>query len=752
MQLDTDLKDIFRISPEQGKSLKRLGVSTVRNLLYYFPRRYGDAQAFSPIADLEAGDAPIIYAEVKSIRARKAWQGKQNMTEATLVDTEGNTIKAIWFAQPYISKKLSAGTQARFSGTINERNGRLAIINPEFEQVREIPIEQSGQLFADDAAALEQTLYPVYKETKGITSKWLYHHIQELFRKGLLDKLQDPIPTEILEKYRLPTLGTALQYIHGPRKTSDAQAARKRFAFEEMFFAQLVRINERAKYEASGAFAISEDNTKVDQFIDSLPFTLTDGQAGVIDTILGDMRSDVPMSRLLEGDVGSGKTIIAATAAYAAATSRPKDQTVGYLQTAYMAPTEILAKQIFEEFCSLFQNMPIQIGLLTGGDCRKFPSKTSGEATSVSKSQLLKWVLNGEIHMLIGTHALISKNVFFENLGLVIVDEQHRFGKKQRAALRSKGDEKATAKEAAEAQSALGKIRDSKVQKKGVANNDDILPHLLSMSATPIPRTLALTIYGDLDLSVLDELPPGRKQIETTLVRPDERESTYESIRSELDAGRQVYVICPRIDEADPAKISAVRATSAESEAKRLQKDIFPEYRVGVVHGKLSKDKKEQVMTAFANHEIDILVATSVVEVGVNVPNATNIIIEGAERFGLAQLHQLRGRVMRSTHQPYAYLFSGSENERSLERLQTLTEATTGFELAEADLQFRGSGELLGTKQSGMSDLAMESLQNLKLVEAARDEATAIIRNDALEEYGPMYNRFCTVQEQVYME
>ncbi|MFW0871109.1 MAG: ATP-dependent DNA helicase RecG [Patescibacteria group bacterium] len=753
MQADTDLKQVFRISSTQEKSLKRLGIESVRDLLYYFPKRYGDAQSFAPIADLRAGDTPIIYAEVKSIRARKAWHNKQNLTEATLEDTRGDTIKAIWFAQPYISKKLDIGSQARFMGVINERNGALAIINPEFERLKEIPIEQSGNLFADDAKALEQTLYPVYKETKGITSKWIYHHIQSLFAKGILDSIQDPIPQDILERYRLPSLAHALQYIHGPRKQGDADVARKRFAFEEMFFAQLVRMEERAKYEASGAFAISETSSeKIDSFTNSLPFVLTSGQKKATEAILSDMRSDTPMSRLLEGDVGSGKTIIAAIASFAAISSRPKDQSVGYLQVAYMAPTEILAKQIFEEFCSLFADFPVQIGLITGNECKKYPSKTSAQATTVSKSQLLKWVLNGEIQILIGTHALISKQVYFENLGLVIVDEQHRFGKKQRAALRNKGALKSADKKTADKKTMLGKMQNSKIQKKGVVNNDDILPHLLSMSATPIPRTLALTIYGDLDLTILDELPPGRQKIQTSLVRPGKREDAYETIRTELQAGRQAYVICPRIDEADPSRIGAIHAVAAESEAKRLQADVFPEYRVGVVHGKLHKNKKEEVMNAFRDHELDILVATSVIEVGVNVPNATSIIIEGAERFGLAQLHQLRGRVMRSSHKPYCYIFSDSQNEDSLKRLHALTTNSNGFALAEADLESRGSGELLGVKQSGMSDLAMESLKNLKLVEAARKEAMDIIQNASLESHQAMHQRFSAIQAQVYME
>ena len=665
------------------------------------------------------------------------------MTEATLEETSGNKIKAIWFSQPYISKMLPVGTLARFTGTVNERSGTLTLTNPEYEQVREIPIERTGDLFGDDKAAMEQTLYPVYKESKGVTSKWMYHKIQTLFGKGLLENIEDPIPEDILKKYKLPKLSDALIYVHSPRKKEDSDAARKRFAFEEIFFTQLVRQYEKNQYEQSGSFVIDTNNPKIKKFTNSLPFTLTGGQQEAVDSILGDISSQTPMSRLLEGDVGSGKTIVAATAALATVVSKPSDQNFGHLQVAYMAPTEILAKQIYADFCELFADMNMQIGLLTSKDCRKFPSKSEpGTFTSVSKPQLLKWVLNGEVQILVGTHALISKKVFFENLGLVIIDEQHRFGKKQGAALRNKPADK---KENLEK-------KKTKIEKKGLSVNDEVIPHLLSMTATPIPRTLALTIYGDLDLTVLDELPPGRKKIKTNLVNPSAREQAYEDIRRELKEGRQAYVICPRIDEADPTKETSLKLKSAVAEATRLGRDVFPEYKIGLMHSKMKKDEKEQVMQDFKDGKFHILVATSVVEVGVNVPNATSIIIEGAERFGLAQLHQLRGRVMRSSYQPYCYLFTDSQTDQTLERLKALTTAKNGFELAEHDLQFRGSGQMLGNKQSGMSDLAMEALQNLKLVEAARNEAVTMVKSGNFEQHTALHEKFTHLQKQVYLE
>ena len=388
--------------------------------------------------------------------------------------------------------------------------------------------------------------------------------------------------------------------------------------------------------------------------------------------------------------MGSGKTAVAATAAYALLRDN--------LQTAYMAPTEILATQHFYSFIQYFTHTGIQIGLITGSGCKKFPSKINPrEATTISRTQLLKWVAEGMIPILIGTHALIQKSVKFKNLALVVIDEQHRFGTSQRRKL---------------------------VRKDGLA------PHLLSMTATPIPRTLALTIYGDLDLSLLDEMPAGRKQIITEIITPNKRDETYEKIRKELEAGRQLYVICPRIFEPDPEKELALNVKSAVAEAKILKKETFREYEIGVLHSKMSKEKKEDVMQEFTEGKINILCATSVVEVGVNVPNATVIIIEGAERFGLAQLHQLRGRVIRSTHQAYCYVFADAKSAKTIDRLKALKTAKNGFELAELDLTLRGAGELGGTKQWGITDLGMEAIKNMRMVEAARTEAVRLIGED----------------------
>ena len=743
MNPETPLTKLFRTTDVQKKSLARLGLYTARDLMYYFPARYGDFSKLSYVKDISKGEQPIIYAEVKSIHAKKAWKTKMSMTEATLIDSAGDTIKAVWYSQPYISKMLTEGTAAKFMGTVGERNGSLYLTNPEYDVIDKIPIEKSGDLFTEDKQEL--LLYPVYRETRGITSKWLYHKVKKLIADGILDTLEDSLPAELLEKYNLPTLSSALVYIHSPKKMSDADAARKRFAFEEVFFIQLVKQDQRMAYKKSGAFIINPDESVLKKFTDRLGFELTNGQKEAVTQIMGDISSETPMSRLLEGDVGSGKTVVAAIATYATVKTKPNDQSFGSLQVGYMAPTEILAKQIFADFVELLGPLGISVGLITGKDCYKFPSKTEVGATKISKAQLKKWVANGEVQVLVGTHALISKGVFFENLGLVVIDEQHRFGKKQRAALRAKPQEKK------DAQKATVK---SKIIKKGLIDNTEILPHLLSMTATPIPRTLALTIYGDLDLTVLDEMPPGRKKVNTRLVEPTQegREDAYAAIRERLEEGRQLYVICPRIFEADPSKAKSLLVKSAVAEAKRLSKEVFPEYRIGVLHSKLKKDEKNEVMDKFSRHEYDILVSTTVVEVGVNVPNATNIIIEGAERYGLSQLHQLRGRVIRSTYQPYCYLFADVKSDTTKERLDALTTAKNGFELAEYDLQFRGTGEMMGNKQSGVSDLAMEAIKNIKLVEAARTEAKNIIESNKLPDYPTLNNRFEYVKENMYLE
>jgi len=698
----TPLSDIFRLTAIQKTGLAKLGIVSIYDLLYYFPARHTSTAEIKHIINLANGEGATIYGRVISSKTSKGFRSKIPMTEAVVEDATGR-IKCVWFHQAYISKMLVPNMMVKLSGQVEERGGVLYIANPEIARTRELHMDASDSLWNDGGGA---TLYPVYPETKGITSRFIYHHIQKVFSRGILENIVDPIPSEILARYNLPTLKTALVWIHTPEKESDAKAARKRFAFEEVFMIQLARQKERRETKDSGGFKIVPDKKVLDQFITRFPFTPTVSQTRALTDILSDFEKGVPMSRLLEGDVGSGKTFVAAVASYVVANTAPRDNKFGNLQVAYMAPTEILAEQHFKSFIEYFSGLPIEIGLLTGSGAKKFPSKLDPSgATKVSKAQLLKWTTEGKLTVIIGTHALIQKSVEFKNLGLVIVDEQHRFGTKQR-----------------------GKL----------AKKDTMLPHFLSMTATPIPRTLALTIYGNLDLTLLDEMPTGRLPIKTELVTKTNRKKMEEHIRDEIKNGRQAYIICPRIDEPDPEKELALQAKSVTAEAKRISEDIFPEFEVGVLHGKMKPDEKEWVMGEFKKGAIHILVATSVIEVGVNVPNATMIVIEGAERFGLSQLHQLRGRVIRSNHQAYCYILTDSTNETSLKRLKALLAAKNGFELAELDLTLRGSGELTGGKQWGISDLGMEAIKNIKMVEAARLEAARIVAEDPILQNYPI--------------
>lgn len=706
MHPNSHITDHARLIPPQKTALKKLGIETLHDILYHFPSRYGNTSETRNISSLEKGDLAVVFGKITKLKTSKGFKTKIAMADAWVEDESGK-IHCVWFNQPYLAKMTQEDALVRIEGKVSQRRsknsdqtGELYFSNPKLEVVNKLPTGVGDSLFGNDGKS--HTLYPVYPESRGITSNWIYHKIIDIFKNGLLDKLEDPIPKEILEKYNLPSLKTALIWIHTPMKLEDAESARKRFAFEEVFFIQLEKQIARKEYEKNPSFKIEAIEKNVNEFIKRFPFEATDAQKNSIKTILNDFNKNHAMSRLLEGDVGSGKTAVAATTAYTVVTTTPKGQKFGNLQVAYMCPTEILATQHFESFIQYFSYLGIQVGLITGSGCRKFPSKLNPKGwTDISRAQLLKWVQNGEIPILIGTHALIQKSVKFKHLSYVIIDEQHRFGLKQRANLMQKDAD-------------------------GLAR----APHLLSMTATPIPRTLALTIYGDLDLTLLDQMPHGRKPIITDIVTPDKRGEIYEKVKTELKAGRQAYVICPRIDEPDPDKEATVNAKSVKEEAKRLKEKIFQDYEIGILHSKMKPAEKDRVMAEFKSGKIHILCATSVVEVGVNIPNATVIIIEGAERFGLAQLHQLRGRVIRSNHQAYCYVFAETRSEKTVDRLSALKTAKNGFELAEYDLKFRGSGELSGGKQWGVSDIAMEALKNIKMVEAARAEVKQLIAND----------------------
>jgi len=685
----------FRLTPIQKRALLRLGITRIEDLLRHFPARYERAGASARVQELVPGTKVSLIGSLSNLKAKKLWKSKRNVTEGWFTDASGR-VKIMWFNQPYIASYVQQDVAVKIIGTVGGSAERPYIANPEVEHLPPGAIAEG--MFSDDRQLKTDTVFPVYPESRGVTSRWFYHALDRIFESGVHKKLSDPIPSDVLEHYHLPDIATALLAIHKPHKEAHAEAARKRFSFEEIFAIQIARARDRAENDAQRSFPIQNGATLAETFLKSIPFPPTSAQKRAINEIIESFEKPHPMARLLEGDVGSGKTLVAAASCYAVVHSRPPERTSGTLQVAYMAPTEILATQHFQSFIEYFAHLPINIALITGSGCKKFPSKVSkGKATDISRTQLLKWVANGEIAMVVGTHALIQKSVKFQHLAYAIVDEQHRFGTRQRGALAHKGD---------------------------------AMPHFLSMTATPIPRTLALTIYGDLDISILDELPQGRAKVTTSIVGPDGRERVYEAVRKEIEKGRQAYVICPRIEEPDPAKVGALQAKSAKAEAQRLAKDVFPEFRVGLLHGSMKPTEKDDAMKKFSDGVYHLLVATSVVEVGINVPNATMILIEGAERFGLSQLHQLRGRVQRSSHPPHCFLLPETKGEVAMKRLRALEKSVDGFKLAEVDLETRGAGDLFGRKQWGISDIGMEALKNVKLIGAARTEAEALIKKD----------------------
>lgn len=710
MHPDEPLTKYFRLVAPQLSALRRLGITTIHDVLYHFPSRHERAGASASTAQLSPGTKVTLIGQLSKLEAKRLWKSRRPATEGWFTDASGR-VKVLWFNQPYMAKMAPQEVPVRLTSSVGGSAEKPYLTNPEVTAIS--AEEMTSGLFkptSDADTALE--IFPIYPETRGISSKWFYHALKRIFDAKAHEQIPDPIPPDIRERYHLPDLATALHWIHLPSEEKHSIVARKRFAFEEIFTLQVTRVKDRVENAALPSFRITEAADCAERFLASVDFKPTKAQRRAIHEIIADFEKPHPMARLLEGDVGAGKTLVAAATAYAVVHSRPPGRMSGTLQVAYMAPTEILAMQHFQSFIEYFKDLPINIALITGSGAKKFPSKVrKDEATSISRTQLLKWVKNGEIAMLVGTHALIQKNVEFQHLAYAIVDEQHRFGTRQRRALAQKGD---------------------------------AVPHFLSMTATPIPRTLALTMYGDLDLSILDELPPGRATITTKIILPNARESAYEKVREELAKGRQAYVICPRIEEPDPQKMNALQAKSAKAEAARLKKEIFPEQEIGLLHGAMKPAEKDAAMKKFDRGETDILVATSVVEVGINVPNATVILIEGAERFGLAQLHQLRGRVQRSSHPPFCFLLPESKGQIAMKRLRALEKSSDGFVLAEADLATRGAGDLYGTRQWGMSDLGMEALQNPRLIQAARDEALTLVKDD------PELTRHDALRERVH--
>ena len=695
---DTLLERIFRLAPTVRAALDHLHLETAADLLNYFPATYSDPSRVTAISDCLPGETVTVSGVFKKIDLKKSWKSRIPMAYGTFEDSTG-TAQVYWFNQAFIAKKIQPGTAVSLTGQVHEDKKGIVFTNPEFQIIGELPEQVGTQLFAkEDIDALTGSIFATYAETRGITSKWLRHAINRLLTAKVHEQIDDPIPDAIRKSLNLPSLQTAYVWVHEPKRIEDATSARKRFAFQEVFTIQTHRRIEKLRAAQTRGWTLTVNQDALKRFEKLLGFELTGAQKKVLTDIISDMSKDTPMSRLVEGDVGSGKTALAALAAFSVVNSSPKAAPSARLQVAYLCPTEILAKQHFSSFMELFAGSGVSVGFLTGTQSMKFPSKLKPkEATDLSRTQFLKYVASGEIHIVIGTHALLSQTSAFRNLGLAIIDEQHRFGTFQRQKLAAK---------------------------------DSHMPHLLSMTATPIPRTLALTVYGDLDLSVLDELPPGRKPPVTQIVNPKDRDDMYEKIRIELDAGRQAYVVCPRINESEVQGAQALQLRSVKAELARLQKTHLADYRLAAIHGKMNSKEKDAVMQDFKSGKIQVLIATSVVEVGVSVANATVILIEGGERYGLAQLHQLRGRVLRSSAQAYCYVAYEKGGDKALARLKAFASTWSGFELAEHDLAFRGAGDLYGVRQSGLSDLGMEALANASLVSYAREHAAAIVTED----------------------
>ncbi|MDA1335193.1 MAG: ATP-dependent DNA helicase RecG [bacterium] len=696
LEINAKITDVFRLTPPQKNAAERIGLTTLEDLFRHLPLRYLDAAMLKPINEVTHGEEVAVEGKVKKIDSKKAWRKKITMTEATIMDNTGE-LRATWFHQPYISKMLAPDDFVRLEGKAAEKNGKIYISNPAFEKISRPSYH----------GTVSPTLTPVYPATQGLSSRWIQYHIQKTFGGFKEQDIEDTIPQDILDRYHLPSLWQSLRAIHFPKNQGEVEGARKRLAFDEIFFIQLSRMQERMRLEQQSSLSIPYDKKSLESFLNQLPFDLTETQNRVLDIILEDVSRKTPMARLLEGDVGSGKTVIAAATAYLSTTA-------GF-QTTYMAPTAILARQHFDGFCKAIGGHFTKIGLLTSSEARVFPSKAyTGQSAHISKSQMQKWLESGEIKILIGTHSLLNEKIKFKNLAFIVVDEQHRFGIKQRQ-----------------------KLARSKSQ------DHEFVPHFLSMTATPIPRTLALTVFGDLDLAVLDELPPGRSPIiSEVLVKPKTR--SWDHIRNELKKGRQAFIICPRIDEGGPDALVGAgdEKKSVKKEYENMSKHIFPEFTSGMLHGKMKPKEKENALKDFRDKKIDILIATSVVEVGIDIPNATVMVVEGADRFGLAQLHQLRGRIGRGEHQSYFYAVSDSTTQKTVTRLKSLVKAKSGFELAEYDLQQRGPGELTGKNQWGLSDVGMEALKNIKMVEAARTEARRILEDSPeLKEYPSLKTR-----------
>ena len=655
MKLTTPLEQIKGVGPKTAQALAAAGLKTISDALDFLPRAYDDYSTAVNIADLQPGKVTV-KARCESVSTRIVRRGLR-ITTAVLADKSGK-VKAVWFNQPYRETQLKSDAEFIFSGQFGMQYNRYQINNPSVELAKEI---------AKTAAENNSGIKPVYKSIKNIRPKT----VQDLMKniRPIMDFLPETLPENIIRRQKLVSRSEAVKFLHAPKTHEEISRGRERLAFEELFEMILAaQFNKQEQTRLTG-WKIPFNKSVVKNFVDQLPFPLTNAQRRAAWQILQDLESDHPMNRLLQGDVGSGKTVVAGLVAAEVAKA-------GF-QTAIMAPTEILAQQHAKTLDELLSPFGVSVALLTG------------HVKGAARSQLLDNLASGNIDVVVGTHALIQEKVAYHKLGFAVIDEQHRFGVKQRQALLEKSD---------------------------------FMPHLLSMTATPIPRSLALTLYGELDISILDELPSGRQPIQTKIWSPASAPKLYESIENELAKGRQAYVICPLIDD-NPDNDKK----SVEAEYNKLSKTVFSHRRVGLLHGKLPAEEKAEVMQKFADGELDMLVSTTVVEVGVNVPNATVMLIENADNFGLSQLHQLRGRIGRGKYQSFCHLMMSGHDKPS-QRLREIEKSQDGFYLAEVDLKLRGPGEIYGKMQHGDLNLKIASLADTALIARAQVEAEHFVK------------------------
>lgn len=677
MNLDTPLRQISGIGYVQGVRLASLNLITVNDLISHYPFRYDDFSETVEIAVAKLNTKVTLKGEIWSIKNVFTKFGKK-LTQAVFNDGT-NSINLTWFNQTYLTKSIAVGDKLQISGKLTKYGSKLSIIMPIWERLK----DNNQQSAISHKHLHTGGLIPIYPETEGISSKWLRTRISEILPKVSLF-IEDPLPEKI--KGKMLGLKDAYNKIHFPENYEDVEQATARLSFDEVFMIQLKNLLVKHLWQNKQSVQQFEINQKkLDKFLKGLPFELTKAQLKVLDEILNNLQRGLPMNRLVQGEVGSGKTVVAAIAAYIAH--------LNGFKTFYMAPTEILAFQHYANFKKLLEPEGLEIGIYTGS--KKFTKIKEGRLKIKDQKKNHQSVITNHSsnpQIIIGTHALISEKLQANDVGLVIIDEQQRFGVEQRAILRGKAK----------------------------------IPHFLTMTATPIPRTVALTLYGDLDLSIIDELPKGRIPVKTNVVPSRRREDAYKFIQSKVDQGDQVYIITPLIEISE----TMLTVKAAKDEFEVLQK-VFPKLKLGLLHGKLKPKEKDDVLNDFKDKKIDILVSTSVVEVGVDVPNATIMVIEGSEKFGLAQLHQLRGRVGRGTKESFCFLFSTSEDSSIVSRLKNLEKISDGLKLAEIDLKIRGSGEIFGKRQSGRFDLKIANFNDLELIEKTRSAAQKLIAEDA---------------------